>query len=283
MIKHIDRHITKNQAFIKNKNKADDRYIKFQQEGPKGAVLHSIGDEQPSARVIADYFDNPKVEASVHMVLQPDGQCYCLAPDNYRLWHVGGSANNTHMGIEMTEPGPDCIWYDENYRVHIKDKAKALAHVQQTYTRAVELFAALSIQYGWDPLEDGVILSHKECYERGIGSNHGDPEHLWDALETGYTMDGFRRDVAKLAEEIKAAEKAETDHTGKEETEVRYETLADLKADPKSKFYLPTVEKLIQKGYLKGKGGTGDDLILDFSEDSIRILVTLDRAGVYGE
>ena len=69
----------------------------------------------------------------------------------------------------------------------------------------------------------------------------------------------------------------------KEETEMRYKTLADLKADANSKHYLPTVEKLIAKGYLNGKGGTGDDLILDFSEDSIRILVTLDRAGVYGE
>ncbi len=64
---------------------------------------------------------------------------------------------------------------------------------------------------------------------------------------------------------------------------VRYNTLADLKADPNSQHYLPTVEKLIRKGFLKGKGGTGDNLILDFSEDSIRILVTLDRAGVYGE
>ena len=64
---------------------------------------------------------------------------------------------------------------------------------------------------------------------------------------------------------------------------MRYKTNADLKADPNSRFYLPTVEKLIAKGYLNGKGGTGDDLVLDFSEDSIRILVTLDRAGAYGE
>ncbi|MBP3412653.1 MAG: N-acetylmuramoyl-L-alanine amidase [Oscillospiraceae bacterium] len=69
----------------------------------------------------------------------------------------------------------------------------------------------------------------------------------------------------------------------KEESEVRYNTLADLKAAPNSQHYLPTVEKLIAKGYLNGKGGSGDDLILDFSEDSIRILVTLDRAGAYGE
>lgn len=196
-ILYVGRHIMKNQAYIKNKNKADSRYIEFQTRGPKGAVLHSIGTPQPSAKVIADYFDNPNVEASVHRVLQADGQCYQLAPDNFRMWHGGGSVNNTHMGIEMTEP--DCIAYDatNGYELTIHNRSKALEHVTKTYARAVELFADLSIQHGWDPLEDGVILSHKECYERGIGSNHGDPEHLWDALNTGYTMDTFRAAVAK--------------------------------------------------------------------------------------
>lgn len=201
-ILYVGRHIMSNQAYIKNKNKADSRYIEFQTRGPKGAVLHSIGTPQPSAKVIADYFDNPNVEASVHRVLQADGQCYQLAPDNFRMWHGGGSVNNTHMGIEMTEP--DCISYDakNGYELTIHNRSKALEHVTKTYARAVELFADLSIQHGWDPLEDGVILSHKECYERGIGSNHGDPEHLWDALNTGFTMDTFRRDVAKKVQEL---------------------------------------------------------------------------------
>ena len=30
-----------------------------------------------------------------------------------------------------------------------------------------------------DPLADGVVISHKEGHDRGIASNHGDPEHLW--------------------------------------------------------------------------------------------------------
>lgn len=66
----------------------------------------------------------------------------------------------------------------------------------------------------------------------------------------------------------------------KEVFEMRYQTLADLKSDEEfGGAYLPTVEKLIKKGYIKGKGGSGDDLILDLSEDSVRILVILDRAG----
>lgn len=204
----IDYPIKNNPSYKRNQDRADSRYIEFQDRGPLGAVLHSIGTPQPSAKANAEYFNSPaaaKEEVSVHMVLQADGICYRLAPDNYRLWHVGGSANNTHMGIEMTEP--DCISYDANngYKLTIHNRAKALDHVTNTYSRAVDLFAGLCMTHGWNPLKDGVILSHTECYKRGIGGNHGDPEHLWDALKTGYTMDGFRRDVAK---EVELREKA---------------------------------------------------------------------------
>mgnify|MGYP000476605376 FL=1 len=37
--------------------------------------------------------------------------------------------------------------------------------------------------------------SHKEGCVRGVASNHGDPEHLWNQLGTGYTMNGFRKAV----------------------------------------------------------------------------------------
>lgn len=65
------------------------------------------------------------------------------------------------------------------------DPATAKAAVTRTYNTAVELFAMLCKQFGLDPLKDGVILSHKEGCARGIASNHGDPEHLWNQLGTG--------------------------------------------------------------------------------------------------
>lgn len=66
----------------------------------------------------------------------------------------------------------------------------------------------------------------------------------------------------------------------KEETEMRYNTLGDLKADKiYGGAYLPTIEKLLRKGLLQGKGGEGDELILDLGEDAVRVLVMLDRAG----
>lgn len=276
----IERPISKNQAYLKNVQQADSRYTDFQKHGAKGAVLHSIGTPQPSAKVIADYFNNKNVEASVHAVLQADGTCYQLAPWNYRMWHVGGSANNTHLGVEMTEP--DCISYDakNGYKLTILDRERALEFVKQTYQAAVELFAGFCKEFGWNPLEDGVILSHAECYQRGLGSNHGDPEHLWKALNTGYTMDTFRAAVAEKLRERGQGEEETQVEDGKEK---RYNTLGELKADKTAAtYYLPTIEKLMAKGILRGKGGEGDETMLDLGEDAVRVLVTLDRAGVYG-
>ena len=62
-----------------------------------------------------------------------------------------------------------------------------------------------------------------------------------------------------------------------EESEMRYEKLKDVE----SKVYRETLDKLIEKKLLAGKGGSGEDLILDMSEDAVRLLVVLDRAGAF--
>ena len=41
------------------------------------------------------------------------------------------------------------------------------------------------------------------------------------------------------------------------------------------------MEKLLEKGFLRGKGGSGEDTVLDLGEDAVRLLVILDRAGVF--
>lgn len=82
--------------------------------------------------------------------------------------------------------------------------------------------------------------------------------------------------LRKLAE-AEAALIAE--YYGMEEPEMRYELLKDIK----SEFYRPTVEKLLKKDVLRGKGGSGEETVVDLGEDAIRLLVMLDRAGVFGE
>ena len=167
----------------------------------KGLMLHSVGVPQPSAKVFATSVYNQYMpngyEVCVHAFLQSDGKVYQTLPWNYEGWHAGGgdkgSANKTHIGVEMCEP--DTIKYTGGASFTVSDKAAAQAYVKGCYDTAVELFAYLCDLYDLNPLADGVIISHAEGYKRGIASGHADPEHLWKGLGMGYTMDGFRRAV----------------------------------------------------------------------------------------
>lgn len=163
----------------------------------KGLMLHSVGCSQPSAEVFINQFNNPNYRrACVHAFIDANsGDVYQTLPWNHRGWHSGGSSNNTHIGVEMCEPA--CIKYTGGATFTCSDLAAAKASVAKTYKAAVELFAARCKEFNLDPLADGVIISHKEGYQRAIATNHGDPEHLWTQLGTGYTMDGFRNDVKK--------------------------------------------------------------------------------------
>ena len=166
---------------------------------PKGLMLHSVGCSQPSAAVFVRNWNKASYDqACVHAFIDANtGDIHQTLPWNRRGWHCAsgkkGSGNNTHIGVEMCESA--CIKYTGGATFTCSDPATAKAAVTRTYNAAVELFAMLCKQFGLDPLKDGVILSHKEGCARGIASNHGDPEHLWNQLGTGYTMNGFRAAV----------------------------------------------------------------------------------------
>lgn len=196
-MKLIESFITRNPCYGANMANADYRYTTFQRRGPLGLVLHSVGCAQPSAEVFVKQWNSTSYDrACVHAFIDAKtGTVYQCMPWNFRAWHVGGSANNTHIGVEMCEPS--AIKYTTGAKFTIKDKEKAFRQCETAYKSAVELFAMLCNKYKLDPLKDGVILSHNECGKRGIGSGHVDPEHLWRGLGIGYTMDGFRNDVKK--------------------------------------------------------------------------------------
>lgn len=196
-MKLIESFLEKNPCYGANMANADYRYTTFQRRGPLGLVLHSVGCAQPSAEVFVKNWNSTSYDrACVHAFIDANtGTVYQCLPWNFRAWHVGGSANNTHIGVEMCEPS--AIKYTTGAKFIIKDKQKAFRQCETAYKAAVELFAMLCNKYKLDPLKDGVILSHNECGKRGIGSGHVDPEHLWRGLGIGYTMDGFRNDVKK--------------------------------------------------------------------------------------
>ena len=172
----------------------------------KGLVLHSVGCPQPDPLVFIKSWNKSSYDrACVHGFIG-ENKTYITLPvmetpgKAHRGWHAAsgknGSANNTHIGVEMCEPA--CIKYTGGSGFTCSNKAQAIAYVEKTTRNAVELFAMLCVYHKLNPLEDGVILSHAEAYKRGIASNHGDPDHLWRQLGMDYNMDKFRADVAAL-------------------------------------------------------------------------------------
>lgn len=193
-MKLFEKFTTLNPYYTNNVRQVDSRYTEFQRRGPLGLVLHSVGCPQPSGTVWAKKYNDPAKTVAVHAFIDANtGDVYQTLPWNYRCAHVGGSANNTHCGIEMGESS--AITYTHGDKFIVKDKEKALAHCKTAYAAAVELFSYLCRTYKLDPLKKGVIISHNEARLTGVGRDHTDPEHYWKGLGVGYTMDGFRQDV----------------------------------------------------------------------------------------
>ena len=168
----------------------------------KGLMIHSVGCPQPKADVFMKNWNRADASACVHAIVEPDGDVYQLLPWDFRGWHCGGSANNTHIGVEMTEPATIKYAGGASW-VETGDGENTKNHVLAAYRYAVELFAYLCGQFGLDPMADGVIISHSEGCKRGIASNHGDVEHLWSKF--GLSMGQFRKDI-KAAMEGSTAE-----------------------------------------------------------------------------
>ena len=163
----------------------------------KGLMIHSVGCPQPKADVFMKNWNRADANACVHAIVEPDGDVYQLLPWEHRGWHCGGSANNTHIGVEMTEPSTIRYTGGANW-TETGNGEKTKAHVLAAYKCAVELFAYLCQHFYLDPLADGVIISHSEGCKRGIASNHGDVEHLWSKF--GLSMGQFRKDIGAAME-----------------------------------------------------------------------------------
>ena len=217
---------------------------------PRGIMLHSIGCPQPNASVMAQNFNQYRPNGQsvcVHAFVQRDGTVYQTLPWTVQAWHCGGSANSTHIGVEMTEPSAGMT------------RSEAAEQIAGTYRTVVELFAELCKQYELDPAQDGVLIGHAEGHRRGVASNHADPELLWQQYHTGCTMDGFRRDVAEAMAKEDREEVPDMP---------RYDSVAEM-----PQWARADAQRLIDRGALQGN----TDGKLDVSEDMLRTMIVCQR------
>lgn len=229
---------------------------------PRGIMIHSVGTPQPRADVFVRNLNTQTAQTSWHAIVDAKGNVTQTLEWTMRAWHAGGGANNTHIGVEMTEPAT--IRYTTGANFVDNDPVATREHVRATYQTAVALFAKLCIELSLNPLADGVIISHSEGFRRGIASNHADVEHLWGRF--GLSMSQFRQDVAEEIQKKQTVEVAVVQE--------RFQTLEEIPTWARQ-----VVEKLQHTSAADGlpvlRGdGAGN---LDLSLDMLRMLVMMER------
>lgn len=164
----------------------------------KGMILHSVGCPGDKAENWFNSWNKASYSRALVHGFIDDEKAMIVVPcmeskgKAQKAYHVAN--NNTHnhyLGFEMCEYGG--IKYISGANWDKKNASEVIAFAKKTYANAVELFAKLCSFHGLNPLTDGVILSHHEAYLRGMASNHGDVEHIWN--DAGLSMNQFRKDV----------------------------------------------------------------------------------------
>ena len=273
---------TRNQAELaKAPANRDSRYAQYYR-GPRGIMVHSTGANNPNLRryvqpddgvlgsnANGNDWNRPGLEVCVHAFLgltqAGEVAAYQILPWEYRAWHCGGDANNTHLSFEICE-----------------DNLRDRAYWEKTYRLARELTAELCRKFGLDPLAPGVLVDHAEGAALGIASNHADVDHWWSRY--GVTMDDFRADVARLLEQEDAAQEEEEEPSMTRE-EITQLVKQDLEEERDARIFrnladvpdwaAATAQKLVERGALQGDGKA-----LNLSYDLLRTMVARDRLGI---
>lgn len=191
----------------------NDCYKKAQKMSPKGIVVHSTGANNPNLKRYVDLPDVVGVNpyGNHWNVAKPEGRSVCvhafigydkqkqvqvveILPLNFCCWGVGsgklGSYNYDPAYIQF-EICEDDLTNKTYYTDAFKKAAEYCAHLCKTYNLSVDS-----------------IVSHREAYLKGYGSNHSDPEHWMQ--KHGDSMQAFRKRVKELLEKAPLETKKES-------------------------------------------------------------------------
>jgi N-acetylmuramoyl-L-alanine amidase len=178
---------------------------------PKGIMLHSTGANNPNLRRYIgpdDGYLGQNLGDNHWNQSKPDGREVCVhafigkladgsiatyqtLPFNFRGWHCGGAANDTHIGFEICEDD-------------LTDKF----YFEKIYKESIELCSDLCKQYNMSPSN---IICHCEGFELGVATNHSDVMHWFPKFNK--SMDTFRADVKNLLNENNESSKPDDNLT----------------------------------------------------------------------
>ena len=219
-------------------------------------VIHDTGNPSAGAdaRAHFNYFNSANRSSSADIFIDDD-ECWVVNDyHKYYSWHCGdgqgkyGITNSNSVGIEM------CVNSDGNYEMAFRN----------TVDVARKLMEELNIPL--DRVVRHYDASRKNC---PASMNKGD-WHKWNEF----------KDLLKESEELTMAQydelKNEISDLSNKIDRLENPMIYNYIDDNMPEWARPTIQKLVDKGVLKGDGNG-----LNLTEDLMRMLVINDRDGLY--
>ena len=229
---------------------------------PIGIVVHETATPGATAEREYQYFNSANRGASAHAFVDWEDVIQTIPYDEV-AWHAGPTANSRYIGIELCRPSG-----------HDPDK------FGRVWNNAVSLFADLFREYGFGAVTVDNLLSHAEVSSRWRETDHTDPVGYF--AEYGKTVNDFRDAVQNELNGGAQVAAINDLVTRIDELEQRINRLENPMIYNYIDQNMPewareTVQKLVDKGYLKGNA-QGE---LGLTDEMLKLFVINDRAGLY--
>lgn len=204
----------------------------------------------------------------------------------YSVHHNAGINGGTGGGVvaySLNEATKGAMWRDELYGAIVGETGlvgnraspKATANF---YVLRNTAMPAVLMEHGFMDSAADVPVILSEEYAKGVGRAVADciarRQRLEKRLEEPQEPETNQAEINMSKDEIQAIVRESAQEAIREALGPHYTRLGDV---PKSS-YRKVLDKLVAKGYLKGREGTGEDLVLDMSETGVRELVIMGRA-----
>ena len=229
---------------------------------PIGIVVHETATPGATAEREYQYFNSADRGASAHAFVDWEDVIQTIPYDEV-AWHAGPTANSRYIGIELCRPSG-----------HDPEK------FGRVWNNAVSLFADLFREHGFGEVTVDNLLSHAEVSSRWRESDHTDPVGYF--AEYGKTVNDFRDAVQNELNGGAQVAAINDLVTRMDELEQRINRLENPMIYNYIDQNMPewareTVQKLVDKGYLKGNA-QGE---LGLTDEMLKLFVINDRAGLY--
>lgn len=216
-------------------------YRKGRTSSIKYVVIHYTANKGDTALDNVTYFANNVVKASAHFFVD-ENYTYSSVPVTDTAWHCGGKRQSRDGGkwlgkcTNSNSIGIEMCLLDKNGNVK-----------NQTYINTVELTKQLMKEHNI-PAEN--VIRHWDVTGKNCPAPFkGDDNAYWQDFKNRISDNDIKQEEDKMI----------------------YNTIDEV-----PEFAKATVQKLCDRGYLKGNGKG-----LDLTYDMIRLLVILDRAEVF--